>query len=194
MSAQNQLDQLDSLKESLAKTIEALRSSNPAFEHAYETYIQQYGRDTVSIIDPINLVDTVDPVILVFGRNTAIRYFDSKKLISGSFGSLNLKQGTEYIIGRRQPQDSKLMIWSPKGDEVELEGYNPEVGIIPSRIHATIVFRDDRHIFFADLVSSSGTVLIGESKRQAAFVRVYDPGSAEFPRIKLTRVYTSRKD
>ena len=194
MSAQNQLAQLDSLKERLAKTIEALRSSNRAFEHAYETYIQQYGKDTISIIDPVNLVDTVDPVILAFGRNTAVRYFDSKKLISGSFGSLNLKQGAEYIIGRRQPQDSKLMIWSPKGDEVELESYNPEVGIIPSRVHAAIVFQDDQHVFFTDLVSSSGTVLIGESKHHGAFVRVYDPGSAEFPRIKLVRVFTSRKD
>jgi hypothetical protein len=194
MSVQNQMTQSETLKNSLMRTIDRLRSSNASFDHAYETYIQQYGKDIIAVSEPINLADTIEPVILVFGRNTAIRYSDSKRSIHGSLGSLSLKQGSEYIIGRRQPQDSRLVTWSAEGDEVELEGYNAEAGIIPSRVHAALVFQDDRHVFFADLCSSSGTVIIGESKHYGAFVRIYDPGSPEYPRVKFERVFTSRKD
>jgi hypothetical protein len=194
MSIQDQITESSSVRDRVIKTIEQLRSSNSFFEHAYETYVQQYGKDIIAINNPINLADTVDPVILVFGRNTAIKYYDSTRSIAGSFGSRTLKQGLEYIIGRRQPQDSKLVTWSVEGDELDLEVYNPEAGIIPSRIHAALVFQDDRHVFFTDLGSSSGTVIIGESKHQGAFVHVYDPGSTQFPRIRFGRTYTSRKD
>jgi hypothetical protein len=195
MSVQNQVTHLESLGNRVRDLLETLRSSNPDFEHAYETYIQQYGSDIVTVNEPINLVDTIDPVILIFGRNTSIRYSDSKRSLSGSIGALNLKVGSEYILGRREPQDSRLVVWGAKGEEeVELEAYNPEAGIIPSRVHGVFIFQDDRHVFYTDLGSSSGTVIVGESKHQGAFVRVYDPGTMDFPRIKVGHVYTTRKD
>lgn len=173
------------------KAIEDYRTNNPVFEHAYYTYTQQYG-DVISVNDPINLIDTIDPVILIFGRTTSVKYSDPKATIFGSLGSVRLKPGSVYIIGRRQPQDSTLVIWGPSGEEVELEKYNPEAGVIPSRVHAALVYLDEAHLYFSDLTSSSGTLLIGETKQRGAFVCVYDPGSVEFPAVKLDWISTER--
>jgi hypothetical protein len=194
MSIEGQVTHSDEFRDQLTETFERLCSSNPAFEHAYDTYIQQYGKDVVTFNDPINIADTIDPIVFVFGRNTAIKYFESSRTLSGSLGSQILTKGSNYIIGRRQPQDSRLVIWSPGNNESELEAYNPQSSTIPSRIHGAILFQDDRHILFTDLGSSSGTVIIGEWRHQGTFVKVYDPGSAEFPRIKFVRTYTLRKD
>ncbi len=170
----------------------ASKSSN--FEHAYSTYVQQYGGDVVTVNDPINLADTISPVIMILGRNTPLSYSDAKKSLYGSLGALELKQGYAYLIGRRQPQDSNLIAWSPDGSETELETYNPEAGVIPSRIHAIILYQDERNILFSDLGSSSGSVVVGELKQKGAFVCVYDPGSVEFPRTKFDLISTERKD
>jgi hypothetical protein len=191
VSTQKLLSKADVIRNHVNKAIETLRASNQVFEHAYYTYTQQYG-NVISVCDPLNLVDTIDPVIMIFGRNTSVKYSNSKKSLSGSVGSIELRQGSEYIIGRRQPQDSTLVIWGPNGEEVELEMYNPEAGVIPSRVHAAIVYLDEAHLFFSDLTSSSGTILVGETKQRGPFICVYDPGSVEFPSVKLDWISTER--
>lgn len=194
MSLQNQLTKSEAFKERITRAFSQIRSSSPAFDYAYYTYTEQYGEDVISISDPINLVGTVDSVILIFGRNTGVRYSNSNKTLHGSLGSIKLKEGFVYIIGRRQPQDSLLVIWGPNGTEVELEKYNPEAGVIPSRVHGAIVFHDEENVLFTDLCSSSGTIVVGELKHRGSFICVYDPGSDEFPAIKLDWISTNRKD
>jgi hypothetical protein len=193
LSVQNQLNKTEAFKERILDALREIRSSSTTFDHAYETYIQQYGDEVVTVSDPINLVGAKDPLNLIFGRITGIQYSDATKTIRGSLGSMRLKQGAVYIIGRRQPQDSILVIWGPNGVEVDLEKYNPEAGVIPSRVHGAILFQDDENILFTDLCSSSGTIIVGETKRRGSFVCVYDPGSVEFPAIKLDWISTNRK-
>ena len=57
-----------------------------------------------------------------------------------------------YIIGRREPQDSKLIVWS-SCDAVELETYNARVGTILSRIHAVIAFPSEKEVLFTILAA-----------------------------------------
>jgi pSer/pThr/pTyr-binding forkhead associated (FHA) protein len=180
------------IKEQINTTVEKLRAANPSFESAYDTYTQQYGKDAVNVNKPINLVNTIDPVTLVFGRNTPIHYSDSNKTIHGSLGSVKLSKGLAYLIGRREPQDSNLVIWGPQGIETDLERYNAEAGVIPSRIHAALVFRNDEQVLFTDLGSSSGTIIVGDSKQRGAFTLVYDPGTNEYPRVRFERINTNR--
>lgn len=194
MSVQKQASQSQVIEERLTRLIDSLCSSSLTFEHAYDTYTQQYGRQVVTVNDPINLANTIQPVILVLGRNTPIQYSDPRKTIFGSLGSLELKPGSTYIIGRREPQDSRLVVWDPVGKESDLETYNPEAGVIPSRIHAAIVFQEENNVLFSDLGSSSGSVIVGEVGHRGAFVCVYDPGSVEFPRTKFDWISTERKD
>jgi hypothetical protein len=193
MSLQGQLNKSEAFKENIMHALVEMRSHSATFDHAYETYVQQYGEDVVVISDPINLVGSVGPATLIFGRITGIGYYDSIKTLRGSLGSIQLRRGAVYIIGRRQPQDSTLLIWGPNGTELDLEKYNPEAGVIPSRVHGAIVFQDDENVLFTDLCSSSGTIIVGETKRRGSFICVYDPGSVEFPAIKLDWVSTNRK-
>ena len=179
-----------SLRENVLAGIDRLRALNPDLEEAYETYVAQYGKEKLTVSEPLNLGDTIDPASLVLGRNCTIFYYDYSKTLKGSLGSLNLELGEIYVIGRRQPQDSKLVVWSKKGG-VELETYTARVGTILSRLHAAIAFLGEREILFVDLGSSAGSVVVGDSVKKGAFVRMYDPGTDKSPLIKFERVQTT---
>jgi hypothetical protein len=191
---ESQTLQTDNRKEKISQALENLRTSNPNFEHAFETYTQQYGRDAIVISEPLKLSGTVDPVVLILGRNCVICYYDSTTELKGSGGGLEIGPDTTCIIGRRQPQDSKLIGWIVgKNSEVELGDYNPRVGIIPSRVHGAIVSDPSGQAFYYDLGSSSGTIAIGDIPKVGPFVKIYDPGSPDFPAVKLERISMSRK-
>jgi hypothetical protein len=174
-------------KEMVLRGFETIRAANPDLQEAYETYVAQYGKDKITVSDPYNLADTIDPAVLVLGRNCTVFYGDYSKTLKGRLGSVNFKLGEVYIIGRRQPQDSKLVVWSLDGG-VELETYNARVGTILSRIHAAIAFPGEKEVLFTDLGSSAGSVIVGESMKTGSFVRIYDPGPDKSPSIKLERI------
>lgn len=180
----------ESVKEVVLAQIEKIYAANPDFQEAYETYIAQYGKDKIAFSEPLNLANTVDPASLILGRNCTIFYNDYSKTLKGSLGSLELKAGEVYIIGRREPQDSKLVTWS-LGGGVELETYTARVGIIVSRIHAAIVFLNEKEVLFMDLGSSAGSVIAGDFVSKGAFVKVYDPGTEKQPMIKFERIFTT---
>ncbi|MHB1908631.1 MAG: hypothetical protein ACYCQJ_07130 [Nitrososphaerales archaeon] len=185
---------LGETRQRVLKAIETLRSSNVNFEHAYDTYTKQYRMDAIGIFDPLNLSESIEPLLIVVGRNTSLQYYSSTRLLKGSTGSLTLKNGFDYIIGRRQPQDSKVVLWCANtNEEIEIAEYNPQSGTIPSRVHGAFCAIDPDHVMYTDLASSSGTVIVGE-KPHSAFVRVYDPGSDKLPRIKFERINMERKD
>jgi hypothetical protein len=96
------------------------------------------------------------------------------------------------VIGRRQPQDAKLVAWNSHG-ATELEEYNSSVDTIPSRVHGIIASLDDGMTSFADLGSSAGSILAGYSPELGGpFVRMYDSGSKEFPSTNLQRKFLTR--
>jgi hypothetical protein len=182
------------ISEKIFSSISTLRAANNNFEHAYDTYVQQYGKDAVSVNDPLSFSGTIDPVILVFAQTSFLRFKDSLKQISGSLGSFEFRSGA-YIVGRRQPQDSKLVIWDAiENAEIELEEYDARSSVIPSRIHGAFVVLDDGEVIFTDLSSSAGTVVFGELKQGGPFVRIYDPGTENYPRFKIDRIQTVRKN
>jgi hypothetical protein len=187
-----QASHLTGVKETILSEIEKLRAANPDLQEAYETYIAQYGKEKLLVCEPVNLADTIDPASLILGRNCTILYYDYSKTLKGSLGSLGLKLGEVYVIGRRQPQDSKLVVWSSRGG-VELETYNARVGTILSRLHAAIAFLGEKEVLFTDLGSSSGSVIVGDSVKKGAFVRVYDPGTEKSPSIKFERIQITRR-
>lgn len=180
------------VKVKIFQTLGDLVTSNKDFEEAYTTYLQQYGNDKIGFSDPLNLAGTVDPVHLIIGRNCDALYLDSSKTVRGSRGALELKVGDVCIIGRREPQDSVLVVWNSRGDEVELEEYNSRASIIPSRIHCSITYLTEEEMLFSDLGSSSGTTVIGDRSRGGPFVKIYDPGTGISPAIKFERISTSK--
>jgi len=179
------------VKEMVLSGFEKIRAANPDLQEAYETYVAQYGKDKIAVSDPFNLAEIIDPAVLILGRNCTIFYGDYSKSLKGRLGSVNLKLGEVYIIGRRQPQDSKLVVWSSQG-AVELETYNARVGTILSRIHAAIAFPSEKEVLFTDLGSSAGSVIVGESIKTGGFVRIYDPSSDKSPSIKIERISTTK--
>jgi len=184
----------EELRERVQRSVEALRETNKNFESAYESYILQYGNDVISVNEPTDLAGTVDPIAIVLGRNCVVYYHDTRKMLTGSLGNLQLIPGIAYIIGRREPQDSKVVIWNPAEEsETELEEYNPSASRIPSRVHGAIIVSNETRVNFTDLSSSAGTIIVGDSKKDGPFVRIYDPGSPKFPTIKVDRVNTSRR-
>jgi FHA domain len=179
------------VKEMVLSGFEKIRATNSDLQEAYETYVAQYGKDKILVSDPFNLAEIIDPAVLILGRNCTIFYGDYSKSLKGRLGSVNLKLGEVYIIGRRQPQDSKLVVWSSQG-AVELETYNARVGTILSRIHAAIAFPSEKEVLFTDLGSSAGSVIAGESIKTGGFVRIYDPSSNKSASIKFERISTTR--
>ncbi len=186
--------QTEDIMEKIDETIQELCTSNPNFEHAYDTYTKQYGAEIVVANDPVKLSGTIDPALLIFGRNCAVYYYDSRKELRGSDQGIELVDGTVCIVGRRQPQDSKLVAWvGGRNLEVELGEYNPQVGIIPSRVHGAIVVTNDGDVNYTDLCSSSGTIVVGDLVKGGPFVRIYDPGTPNMQAVRFERVSMSRK-
>jgi hypothetical protein len=181
------LQTLSSLQSKLGGVLEGLCSKYSSFDEALSSYRAQYGEEAVKVYEPFRISETIDPVVIILGRTTSLFYKDSRRLLSGSHGSVTIEKGTIYVIGRREPPDSKLVVWSPKG-ESEVEEYDSRVHIIPSRVHAAIFGLDDGGVLFSDLGSSSGSILAGETSKPEPFIALY--GS---PRIDIHRVATEAK-
>ena len=182
-----------SLPESIFEEIERLQVVNPDFQEAYDTYLQQYGRAKITLSEPVDSTDSIDPVVLILGRNCVIKFNDSTKHLKGSQGGLNFEPDEIYVLGRREPQDSKLVVWGSRGG-IELEEYNSRVDTIPSRVHGVFANLTDGSTLYADLGSSAGSIVAGQSRELGgAFVRIYDPGSKESPTIRTERIFSSRK-
>ena len=185
---------LSSLERRVFDAIERLRVINPDFQEAFDGYSGQYGSDVIAVNEPLEISQTVDSVVLIFGRTCTIYYKDSTRELFGSLGKINLGNENVCIIGRRNSFDSKIVAWSPTdGLEVELEVYNPLSAVIPSRVHGALVTSKYGGTLFTDLSSSSGTIVVGEYLRGRPFIRVFDAGSPQFPAIKFERTSMSRK-
>jgi hypothetical protein len=192
LQAENQFAGND-VSSRIRDAIRALRSGNANFEHAHDTYVQQYGNNAVTVNAPLELSGTIDPTILVFGQTSFVQFRDSTKRIAGTLGSTELASSNVYIVGRRQPQDSKLVLWDSRDNsELDLEEYDARSSVIPSRIHGAFATLGDGRTLYTDLSSSSGTLILGELKRGGPFVRIYDPGPESFPRFKVDRISTAR--
>jgi len=166
-------------------------ATNPDFEHALETYVQQYGQDKLRVSEATELRGSIDPVALIMGRNCIVTYNDSARQLKRSLGAIVLSQDSAYLIGRRQPQDGKLVAWNSEG-AVELQEYSSQVDTIPSRVHGILASFEDGKTIYADLGSSAGSILVGQSRNLGgAFVRIYDPGNEGANSIRLQRIFTT---
>ncbi len=178
---------LSSLQSKLAMVLEEFRKKYPSFDEAFSSYTAQYGEGAVKVYEPFRISGTIDPVVIVLGRTTPLFYKDSRRLLSGSHGLIAIERGKVYVMGRREPPDSKLVVWSPK-EESEIEQYDSRVRIIPSRIHAAIFGMEDGEVLFVDLGSSSGSILAGETSKPEPFITLYAS-----PRVDIHRVATETK-
>ena len=176
-----------SLESKLGIVLEEFRSKYPSFDEAFSSYTAQYGENSVKVYEPFKISETIDPVVIILGRTTPLFYKDSRRLLSGSHGSITIDRGNVYVMGRREPPDSKLLLWSPK-EENEIELYDSRVRIIPSRIHAALFALEGGEVLFADLGSSSGSILAGETSKPEPFITLYAS-----PRVDIHRVATETK-
>ena len=179
------------LKSTVMEKVGAIAESNQDFKEAYETYVQQYGQDKVRFSDLTDLGGSIDPVAIILGRNCIVTYSDIIKELRGTIGAVRIAPGEFFIVGRREPQDSKLVVWNMNGG-VELQEYNSRVDTIPSRVHGFLANLQDGRTVYGDLGSSAGTVLVGQSPLLGgAFVRIYDPSEHKTSSIKIQRISTS---
>ena len=178
---------LSSLQSKLGAVLGEFRRKYSSFDESFSTYSAQYGEGAVKVHEPFKISDTIDPVVIVLGRTTPLIYRDSRRLLSGSLNSVSIEAGNIYVMGRREPPDSKLIVWSAK-EEIEVEKYDSRVRIIPSRIHAAIFGLEDGSVLFADLGSSVGSILAGETSKPEPFITLYAP-----PRVDVHRVATETK-
>jgi hypothetical protein len=179
-----------SFPQKLADVLPIFRKKYPAFEEAYSSYIAQYGDDSVRIHEPFRISDTIDPVIIVLGRTTPLVYRDSQRTLVGSLLSMEIERGILYILGRKEPLDSKLMVWSERGEN-EVERFDSRVRIVPSRIHAAILGADNGDVLFDDLGSSSGSILAGETKKPEPFITLYATPRVGIHRVELKSKYAT---
>ena len=179
------------IQSKLSSAISEFRKRYDTFDQAYESYTGQYGADSVKVYAPYKISGTIDPVIIILGRTTPLSYRDSRRVISGSIGSLKIERGNVCILGRREPPDSKLVCWSSVG-ETELEQYDSRVRVIPSRIHAGIISNDEE-VYFSDLGSTSGSILAGESSKPEPFITLYATSTVEVHRITIDTKYAEIK-
>ena len=168
--------------------MEEFKKKYPSFDESFSSYIAQYGAEAVKVYEPLKISETIDPVIIILGRTTPLVYKDSHRLLSGSLSSLTIEKGRVYIMGRREPPDSKLIVWSLT-EETEVEQYDSRVRIIPSRIHAAIFDVEDGSVFFADLGSSSGSILAGETSKPEPFIALYAAPRVDVHRIPIETKY-----
>lgn len=155
---------------------------------SFSSYTGQYGEGAVKVYEPFKISDTIDPVVIILGRTTSLFYKDSRRLLSGTQNSIPIESGNVYVIGRREPPDSKLVVWSAK-EESEVEQYDSRIRVIPSRIHAAIFGLEDRSVMFADLGSSSGSILAGETSKPEPFIALYAAPRVTVHRIPIETKY-----
>ena len=60
------------VKEMVLSGFEKIRAANSDLQEAYETYVAQYGKDKITVSDPFNLAEIIDPAVLILGRNCTI--------------------------------------------------------------------------------------------------------------------------
>ncbi len=89
--------------------------------------------------------------------------------------------------------DSKLVIWSRRG-EIELEHYDSRVRTVPSRIHAALLWSEDGDVLFDDLGSSSGSVLVGETKIPEPFITLYATPEIGVHRVAIRQKYAGSRN
>lgn len=179
---------VESLQRKLVVVIDALRKKYLPFDEAFRAYVGQYGENAVKVYEPFEISGTIDPVILILGRTTPLSYRDSKRLLTGSLGSVSIKNGSTYVLGRHEQPDSKLMVWSPEVEQ-EIEEYDSRVRIIPSRIHAAIFGLETDHVLFADLGSSSGSIVAGETQKPEPFVTLYATPKVDVHKVTIQGKY-----
>jgi len=165
------MEQLDSLQSRLEKVIQSFRKSYSSFDDAYTSYTIEYGENSVRVYEPYKISQTIDPVTIILGRNIPLTYRDSKRVLVGSMNHVSIEPNETYVLGRRTATDSMVLVWSGKS-ETEITQYDSRVRTIPSRIHAAI-FTDGKNVLYADLGSSSGSILAGETVKPEPFVTLY---------------------
>ena len=181
-----------SFQEKLRKSVSQCRKEYTEFEEAYSSYAAQYGEDSVRIYEPFKISDTIDPVIIILGRTTPLFYRDSNRTLSGSLASTVIERGVVYVLGRREPLDSKLMLWSTLA-ETELEQFDTRVRIVPSRIHAAILREENGDVLFTDLGSSSGSIVAGETTKPEPFITLYATPRVGIHRVELKPKYAESR-
>ena len=179
---------LASLQEKLADALATFRKKYPSFEEAYSSYTAQYGANSVRVHEPFRISETIDPVIIVLGHTTPLFYLDSRRSLNGSLSSVEIRRDVLYLLGRREPLDSKLIVWS-KDSENELERFDSRVRIVPSRIHAVIFGSENGDVLFDDLGSSSGSILAGETRKPEPFITLYAAPRVGIHRVELKSKY-----
>ncbi len=182
------MQQLASLQSKLRETIRLLRGKYVSFDEAYSTYTAQYGENSVKVYEPFKISATIDPVSIILGRTTPLFYRDSKRTITGSLSSITIDAEQFYVLGRREPPDSKLVVWSVT-EESEMELYDARVRVIPSRVHAAIFAVEGGNVFFSDLGSSSGSILAGETQKPEPFITLYATPRADVHRVTMDPKY-----
>jgi hypothetical protein len=182
------MQELSSLKSKLGTVVDGFRKKYPSFDESFSTYTGQYGEGAVNVYEPFKVSDTIDPVVIILGRTTSLFYKDSRRLLSGSINSVSIESGHVYVMGRREPPDGKLVLWSTK-EESEVEHYDSRVRIIPSRIHAAIFALEDGTVLFADLGSSSGSILAGETSKPEPFITLYAAPRVDVHRVPIETKY-----
>ena len=175
------------IQSKLSTVISEFRKRYGTFDHAYRSYTDQYGEHSVKAYPPYKISGTIDPVIIILGRTTPIFYRDSRRIVSGNIGNLKIESGNVYILGRREPPDSRLIGWSVT-EETELEQYDSRVKVIPSRLHAAIV-SDDNAVYFTDLGSTSGSILAGESSKPEPFITLYASSAIDVHKVTIDAKY-----
>lgn len=172
----------------LTTVLTDLRTTYESFDEALRSYTGQYGDSSIRVHEPFRISGTIDPVIIILGRTTPVFYKDSRRMLTGSIGSIAIERGGTYILGRREPPDSKLMVWSASGEK-EIEQYDSRVRVIPSRIHAALFSMEKEEVYFADLGSTSGSILAGESSKPEPFIALYAAPSVDVHRVTINPKY-----
>jgi len=183
------LQQPGNVESSVLADLTELRRKYQSLDEAFGTYIAQYGDSAVNVNEPFKISETIDPVIIILGRTTPLFYRDSKRTLSGSLGTISIERGHLYVLGRREPPDSKLIVWSSEA-ETEIEQYDSRVRIIPSRIHAAISAQQTDEVLFSDLGSSSGSILAGESVKPEPFITLYSSPKVGIRRVTIPPKYS----
>lgn len=177
------------LQKMLREAVADFKAKFTSFDEAYSSYTAQYGNSSIKVYEPYKISETIDPVIIIIGRTTPLFYRESRQTLTGSLHSLTIEKKNVYLLGRREPPDSKLIVWS-SSEENEIEHYDSRVRIIPSRIHAAIFRLDNEDVYFADLGSSSGSILAGESSKPEPFISLYATPSIDVHKITMDAKYT----